>query len=44
LLERCDAARLGGDAGDAARHSADLTAAREIIAATTAGAAGQPPR
>jgi hypothetical protein len=31
LLERCDAARLGGDPGDAARRAADLAAARAII-------------
>ena len=35
LLERCDTARLGGDAGDAARREADLCLAREIIARTT---------
>lgn len=35
LLERCDAARLGGDPGDAARRSADLAAARDIIARTS---------
>lgn len=35
LLERCDAARLGGDPGDDARREADLCLAREIIARTT---------
>ncbi len=35
LLERCDAARLGGDTADAARHSADLAAARDIITRTS---------
>ena len=35
LLERCDAARLGGDPGDADRHSADLAAARDIITRTS---------
>ena len=44
LLERCDAARLGGDAGDTAHRSADLDAAREIIARTAAGADGRSPR
>ncbi len=39
LLERCDASRLGGDPGDAARRAADLAAAREIIARTAANAA-----
>ena len=35
LLERCDAARLGGDPGDAPHRSADLAAARDIIARTS---------
>ena len=35
LLERCDAARLGGDPGDEARRAADLAAAREIIERTS---------
>lgn len=39
LLERCDAARLGGDAGDEARRVADLAAAREIIACAAQTAA-----
>lgn len=35
LLERCDAARLGGDPGNPARRDADLAAAHEVIARTT---------
>lgn len=31
LLERCDAARLGGDPGDAVRRAADLAAARDVV-------------
>ncbi len=44
LLERCDAARLGGDPGDAARRAADLAAARDIIARTSETPPAAPPR
>lgn len=44
LLERCDAARLGGPPGDAQQRAADLAAAREVIASTAANAGVAPPR
>ena len=43
LLERCDAVRLGGDPGDAARRTADLTAAREIVTLTSGNPPAAPP-